>query len=123
MLKLEDLRVASFSTRARSTSFSTTARQFTSVPNCRRATDRVRQDIMALGNTFQIGEGASFQLAVSPVTFYELTRTSDPTRRYFLKAWFMTVWEHWCDVAANDSHLPSLIDGDDLRVSFLVSGR
>lgn len=87
------------------------------------ATDRVRQDIDALRSIFMVGARANWQLAISPRTYHEVMATRDNVRRRNLQCWFMEIWRHWTEVAETAEDLPSLVEGDDLRISVLGSGR
>jgi hypothetical protein len=52
-------------------------------------------DIEALHLIFATGQRANWQMAVSPLTYDEILRTSDSVRRKHLEDWFGEVWAYW----------------------------
>lgn len=67
---------------------------------------RVRSDIDALRKVFLVGERAHWQLVISPNTYKEISRTSDPNRRRHLETWFNEIWQTWCDTIDESDELP-----------------
>jgi hypothetical protein len=86
------------------------------------ASDRVRQDVVALRDIFFVGQRANWQLAISPHTYQEVRQTSDPRRRHHLETWFHDIWQYWCDIIDADNDLPSFIEAEHLRIGLLSSG-
>lgn len=71
------------------------------------------EDILALRGVFQTGQRASWQLAISPVSYREIMNTRDPRRRDTLETWFADLWTYWRwffeqDPSLSDSHAESL---------------
>ena len=62
-------------------------------------------DLQALHLIFVTGERAHWELAVSPLTYEEISRTPDPRRRKDLAHWFGEVWSHWRDCFNEDGTL------------------
>ena len=79
-------------------------------------------DIDALYNIFLTGKRASWQLAISPFTYHEVIRTSNPSRRYYLENWFFEIWEYWREIIKQNNDLPSFIEAENLRIRVLGSG-
>ena len=64
-----------------------------------------RADVEALRLVFLTGERAHWELAVSPLTYAEITQTPDPNRRAALEHWFGELWQHWSDCFSEDGTL------------------
>jgi len=84
-------------------------------------TEYQRSDIDALYNLFLTGQRASWQLAISPHTYSEVTTTTDPRRRESLESWFFEIWHYWQDILRNQDDLPSFKEAEDIRVRLLAS--
>ena len=84
--------------------------------------ERDGQDLDALYNIFLTGARAMWQLAISPFTYYEVSRTNDSMRRHYLESWFFEMWQYWREVVQQADDLPSFIEAENLRVSLLASG-
>ncbi|MEE9251910.1 MAG: hypothetical protein V3U74_00955 [Thermodesulfobacteriota bacterium] len=80
---------------------------------------RIRNDIDALYNIFLTGQRASWQLAISPFTYTEITNTKDIKRRESLNSWFMDVWYYWLDIVSGYNELPSLEEAECERDKLL----
>ena len=80
------------------------------------------RDIDALCNIFRTGKRASWRLAVSPHTYYEVLGTNDATRQYWLENWFFEVWEYWREIVNQNNDLPTFIEAENLRVKIMSSG-
>jgi hypothetical protein len=52
-------------------------------------------DIQALRDIWLTGQRASWQLAISPRTYIEVSATTDPGRRAALEGWFGELWLYW----------------------------
>lgn len=59
------------------------------------ASDTDAEDILALRDIWLTGQRASWQLAISPRTYYEIAATTDPIRRAALEGWFGELWLYW----------------------------
>lgn len=57
--------------------------------------DRDAEDILALRDIWLTGQRASWQLAISPRTYFEIDATTDPARRAALASWFGELWLYW----------------------------
>lgn len=86
------------------------------------ANERVAKDVDALYNLFLTGQRASWQLAVSSITYQEVTNTSDATRRYYLENWFFEIWGYWQELITSQDDMPSSSDAERLRREILTSG-
>lgn len=62
-------------------------------------------DLQALHLIFLTGERAHWELAVSPLTYQEISQTPDLNRRKDLEHWFGEVWCYWRDCFAEDGTL------------------
>jgi len=62
-------------------------------------------DLKALHLIFLTGERAQWELAVSPLTFQEISQTTDLKRRRDLESWFGEVWCYWRSFFAEDQNL------------------
>ena len=69
-------------------------------------------DVMALRSMFLTGQRASWQLAISPLTYREIDATGDETRRAELMRWFNELWLYWREFfdaeELSDEHADSL---------------
>ncbi len=83
---------------------------------------RVREDVTALEMMFKTGQRASWQLAVSPLTYREVVSTTDPVRRHYVERWFLEVWHYWLTFLKADETLRSLSHAEQIRVEVLASG-
>lgn len=61
-------------------------------------------------------------MAVSPLTYEEVSQTADAQKRQHLGSWFVEIWEYWREILRNTENLPSFIEADDARVHYLLSG-
>jgi len=68
------------------------------------ASDRVSQDIESLRGIVTTGYRASWQFAISPSTYEEVSNTTDPSRRRHLNGWFAELWQYWSDIARQDNN-------------------
>jgi hypothetical protein len=59
------------------------------------------EDINALHNIFLTGKRASWQIAISHLTFEEISKTRCLDKRYHLKSWFYEVWSYWSEIYNN----------------------
>jgi hypothetical protein len=71
------------------------------------------RDILGLQGIFMAGQRASWQLAVSPKTYEEVTNTADPCRQARLRGWFNELWLYWREIFRNEGL-------DDLEVAALA---
>jgi len=62
-------------------------------------------DIEALRLIFETGARAHWELAVSNVTYVEITNTVDKSRRKALQGWFSETWSYWRDCFDEDGGL------------------
>jgi hypothetical protein len=60
--------------------------------------EREVNDILALQRIFAAGQRAGWQLAISPRTHEEITRTSNPAGRISLNWWFNELWLYWREI-------------------------
>ncbi len=67
--------------------------------------ERDLADLEALHLVFLTGERAHWELAVSPLTYQEISQTQSPVRRASLESWFREVWVHWRECFAEDGTL------------------
>lgn len=70
-------------------------------------------DVEALKGLFDTGRRASWQLAISPLTYDEVVATTNPQRRRELLQWLDQLWLYWReffkeDEALSDEHAHSL---------------
>src|SRR5438445_9884967 len=86
-----------------------------------RIDDRQAADIDALRNLFLTGQRTMWQLALSPHTYFEITRTQDQKRRSVLDLWFQELWQYWRSTIDANDNLPTFIEAEDHRVRTLVS--
>lgn len=70
------------------------------------------EDIIALRGIFATGRRASWQLAISPLTYREIAATADEVRRANLVRWFNELWLYWRELfeatELSDEHAESL---------------
>ena len=83
---------------------------------------RKRQDVDALHNIFLTGRRAMWQFVISPRTYEEVGRTSNPQRQSELCCWFFQLWHYWQTITDEVSDLPSPEEVADLRRRLLASG-
>lgn len=83
---------------------------------------RVQRDIEALANIFHTGQRATWQFAISPHTYREVTATNDPSRAYELERWFFDIWHYWREFLHSDTTLPSFSQAEEARLQRLASG-
>jgi len=62
-------------------------------------------DLQALHLIFLTGERAHWELAVSPLTYQEISQTPDLERRKDLERWLGELWCYWRDCFAEDGTL------------------
>lgn len=74
--------------------------------------ERDAEDILALRDIWLTGQRASWQLAVSPRTYAEVSATTDPIRRAALDTWFQELWLYWREFFKQDEL--SDLDADSL---------
>lgn len=84
--------------------------------------ERQAADLEALRNLFLTGQRAMWQLALSPHTYFEITRTQDENRRSALDLWFQELWQYWRSTIDANDNLPTFIEAEDHRVRTLGSG-
>jgi len=87
-----------------------------------RTNARVRNDIDALYNIWFTGQRATWQLAISPWTYYEITQTQNTSRSVRLDGWFSEIWQYWRGIIDANDDLPSFIEAEELRIRILTSG-
>jgi len=92
------------------------------VPSTISLNERIINDIEAFSNIFNVGKKASWQLAVSPLTYKEVKETRDPVKRHYLENWFMEIWHYWLNILAQDGNLPSFIEAEHTKINLLSSG-
>ncbi len=83
---------------------------------------RLRGDVGALAGIFLTGQRAFWQFAISPVTYREVTATSDPTRAFQLESWLFEIWHYWREFLHGASDLPSFAEAEEQRLELLSSG-
>lgn len=82
---------------------------------------RVAGDVEALRQIAFTGQRASWQLAVSPLTFLEVTATRSPERCGELSRWFWEVWHSWREILCADTVLPTFCEAEEMRLRLLSS--
>jgi hypothetical protein len=69
-------------------------------------------DVKALRDIFSTGQRASWQLAISPLTYEEIAATPDKGRRAELMRWFNELWLYWRELfeanELSDEHADSV---------------
>lgn len=78
---------------------------FENEPMPQELPERDKEDIDSLQAVFATGERAMWELAVSPITYREISATTDPLRRYRLQRWFGEIWTYWRDCYNEDGTL------------------
>ena len=86
------------------------------------ASDRLYADVIALQAIFDTGSRAFWQLAISPLTYREITRTEDPKKSKELQSWFFEIWDYWRQFLHSAHNLPSFSEAEEERLSLLSSG-
>jgi len=85
--------------------------------------ERIKNDIEAFKNIFITGRRASWQLAVSPLTYTEIIKTNNPERKRYLEIWFNEVYNYWLEILNISNDLPSFVDAEKIKTDLLSSGR
>jgi len=67
--------------------------------------ERERADIEAFRNIFIVGQRASWQIAVSPNSYHEVSCTKDDRKRRYLESWFYEIWNYWQNSLRGDDNL------------------
>jgi len=83
---------------------------------------RTAEDITAFNNIFFVGERAMWQIAISPFTYREIIRTQHAKKQYYLKRWFMDIWDYWNSVIEENNDLPSFAAAERIKIEILSSG-
>lgn len=83
---------------------------------------RTVEDISAFRDIFSTGERAAWQIAVSPFTYREIIRTQHAQKQYYLKKWFMDVWDYWNSIIEENNDLPSFAEAEHAKIRLLSSG-
>ena len=83
---------------------------------------QVQRDIEALASIFLTGQRATWQLAISPHTYREVSATTNPSRAYELERWFFEIWHYWREFLYSDTALPSFSQAEETRLQLLASG-
>lgn len=83
---------------------------------------RDSEDMDALRRFFAVGERAHWQLAVSPMTYREIMKTSNIHRKHHLHSWFMQIWDHWRSIIEESDDFPTFQQAELTRVNLLSSG-
>lgn len=79
-------------------------------------------ELESLAGIFDTGQRAFWQFAISPLTYQEVSATSNPTRRANLESWFAELWHCWRETVRAMDNLPSFVEAEDIRVKLLSSG-
>lgn len=66
---------------------------------------RVRSDVSALRVLLGPPRCPAWELAISPLSYTEVTKTQDLVRRHSLQGWFMEIWHYWYDIAQADERM------------------
>ena len=82
---------------------------------------RVRGDIEALAGIFLAGQRATWQLAISPHTYREVTATDNSSRAHQLERWFFQIWNYWREFLHSDASLPAFSEAEEIRLQLLAS--
>ena len=82
---------------------------------------RIIEDINAFYNIFLSGQRLLWQLAISPLTYSEIMRTQEPSKKYYLERWFTEVWDYWLGIFGKDKSLPSLVEAEYTKTKLLLS--
>ncbi len=83
---------------------------------------RIQRDIEASDGIFHTGQRATWQLAISPYTYREVTATANSSRAYELERWFFEIWHYWREFLHSDTSLPSFSQAEETRLRLLASG-
>lgn len=71
-------------------------------------------DLTAMEGIFFAGKRAGWQLAISPITYREITNTRNDLRRADLLRWFNELWLYWREVfgqeGLSDDYADSLVE-------------
>lgn len=70
----------------------------------------VRSEVEALGGIFDTGQRAFWQFAISPLTYQEVSATTNPIRRANLESWFAELWHCWRAIVHEMDITPSGIE-------------
>lgn len=87
-----------------------------------RCNRRVARDIDSLVGIFATGQRASWQLAISPLTYREVSATRKPARAVALATWFNELWDYWGNYLDTSPDIPSFSEAAELRLQLLTSG-
>lgn len=83
---------------------------------------RLRADVEAFRGIFATGQRATWQLAISPLTYREVMATENPSRAYHLEDWFFEIWRYWREFLSSAKDLPSFSEAEETRLRLLSSG-
>lgn len=83
---------------------------------------RTLESIDAFYNIFLTGKRASWQLAISPMTYREITKTIDARRNNYLKTWFLDIWDYWTKTVDENDDLPSFLEAEKSKIDLLTTG-
>lgn len=86
-------------------------------PPSKSLSERVARDVEALRSLWTVGQRAQWQLAISPLTYREVTATTCLDQRRKLQSWFFELWAYWQETLATEtmlSQLPSSLSNLDL---------
>ena len=95
---------------------------FDGVPADKTFGHRTIDYIDAFYNIFLTGKRASWQIAISPLTYREIIKTREPNRRHYLETWFLELWNYWLNTIKQNDDLPSFIDAEQSKIRLLTSG-
>lgn len=87
----------------------------------RKISGRKKADIEALANIWDVGERAFWELAISPLTYREVSATNDPKRCTALESWFSEIWENWRQIVRTGEDLPTFIEAEEIRIGIIAS--
>ena len=83
---------------------------------------RLAEDIKAFRGIFTTGQRAFWQLAISPLTYREIIRTKNLSRRNELSSWFFEIWHYWREFLHSDNNLPSFSEAEEERLNLISLG-
>lgn len=83
--------------------------------------DRIISDIEALRDIYLTGQRASWQLAISHLTYEEVISTNNPNRRYYLENWFSDIWHYWQEIITPANDLPTDNEAEAIKRNLLNS--
>jgi hypothetical protein len=83
---------------------------------------RLKEDIEALRGIFATGQRAFWQFAISPLTYREIIRTKNCSRRHELANWFFEIWNYWREFLHSADNLPSFSEAEEERLHLISSG-